>query len=217
MSDAKFPHLEDGTDSLAKANMGQQPSRKQGELEDNPVGLSKDAARELVDDLDRHLASYSLMYHQYHKHHWLVIGPQFRDLHLFLEEHYQQVHQDLDAIAERMTVLGGIPTCSPSNQEKLAYIQHEPEGYFRTRTMLELDLECEKAISVNLRKSIKKALQHEDFATKSFLESLLLRAEDRAHHLAHYLESDTLEVGLTAEESDLKEDPALEAVGAGEV
>ena len=163
------------------------------------------------------LESVSIFYHQYHKHHWLVIGPQFRDLHLFLEEHYKEVHAHLDMIAERMTVLGGIPTCAPTNQEKIAYIQHEPEGYFRTRTMLELDLECEKRVAVELRKSVKLALEHEDFGTKSFLEMLLRHTEDRAHHLAHFLESDTLEVGLTADESELREDPALEAVGEGEI
>ena len=206
------PHLADGSGSTRKANMGVRPIRKVGELEGNPVGLSTEACRELATHLDRHLAAYAVLYHQYHKHHWLVVGPQFRDLHLHLEEYYEEVHQHYDQIAERLTVLGAIPTCSPRAQEELAYIQHEPEGLFRVRHMLELDIECEKAVCVELRKSIKVALKHDDFGTKRLLETWLGHAEDRAHHLEHFLEADTMEVGLTATEDELKEDPVLEEI-----
>ncbi|MEM8599535.1 MAG: DNA starvation/stationary phase protection protein [Bacteroidota bacterium] len=205
------PYLANGSGSTEKANMGRTPLRTVDAYEGNPIGLPDAACIELKGHLDRHLAAYNILYHQYHKHHWLVVGPQFRDLHLFLETHYNEAHAQLDEIAERLTVLGGIPTCSPSAQEKLAYIQHEPEGQFPVRDMLELDLLCEKQVCIELRKSIHVALNHSDFGTKRLLEKLLAHAEDRAHHLEHFLENDTLEVGLTATESDLAEDPVLEA------
>lgn len=214
MADDKFshphPHLrDDASGSTKKAHMGRKPVRALGEMEGNPVGLSAEACEALAKSLDRHLASYSILYHQYHKHHWLVVGPQFRDLHLFLEEHYTQVHEHFDAIAERLTVLGGIPTCSPSEQEKLAYIQHEPEGQFRVRHMLELDIECERMVCIELRKTVKLAMEHDDFGTKSLAEKWLRYAEDRAHHIEHFLDADTLELGLTASEADVQEDPVL--------
>lgn len=199
--------------SIAKANMGSDPLHTVDENEGNPVGLDDDGAKAIAKDFDAHLATYGVLYHQYHKHHWLVVGPQFRDIHLHLEEYYNQVHADFDLIAERMTVLGGIPTCSPSEQEKLAYIQHEPEGQYRVRQMLELDILCEKRVCQKLRESIKLALEHNDFGSKSLLEAVLLRAEDRAHHLEHFLESDTLEVGLTADADEVDEDPVLEEIG----
>lgn len=204
------PGRKDGSGSIAKAAINRTPLRSVGEVEGNPVGLSEKACKELVAHLDRHLASFSLLYHQYHKHHWLVMGPQFRDLHLFLEEHYEQIHQQFDAIAERLTVLGGIPTCSPSEQEKLAYIQHEPEGRFRIREMLELDIECEKILCQELRRSVKVAFEHGDFGTKRLLETWLGHAEDRAHHLEHFLEADSLEIGLTVD-NPVGKDPALES------
>ena len=185
---------------------------KLGEIEGNPVGLDQKACKEIAGHLDRHLAAYNVLYHQYHKHHWLVMGPQFRDLHLFLQGHYEQVHEHLDAIAERLTVLGAIPTCSPSAQEKLAYIEHEPEGQFRNRDMLEQAILCEKRVCVEMRKTINVALSHDDFGTKRLAEKWLQYAEDRAHHLEHFLEADTLEVGLTATASEVQEDPVLEAM-----
>jgi len=200
------PHPEKEGPSLRKADMPYKPIRKRGEIEDNPVGLSRESCETLVPQLDRHLASYNLLYNQYHKHHWLVVGPQFRDLHLFLEDHYTEVHEHLDAIAERMTVLGGIPTCSPSEQERIAYVSHEPEGMFRIRDMLSLDRECEREVTIELRKTIQAASDLGDFGTKALMEKLLLHAEDRAHHLEHFLEPDTMEIGLTAEEDDLPEE-----------
>ncbi|MEM6328604.1 MAG: DNA starvation/stationary phase protection protein [Bacteroidota bacterium] len=201
------------TGSLAKATMGTEPLVAVGENEGNPVGLNDDGARALAHHLDAHLATYGVLYHQYHKHHWLVAGPQFRDLHLHLEGYYNEIHADFDRIAERVTVLGGIPTCSPSEQEKLAYIQHEPEGQYRVRQMLELDILCEKRVCQKLRDSIHLAIAHSDFGTKSLLEVILRRAEDRAHHLEHFLEADTMEIGLTSTADEVTEDPVLEAIG----
>ena len=214
MSSSNHPQLADNASgSVAKARMGRRPIRERGTIEGNPVGLSAESCKALSADLDRHLATYAVLYHQYHKHHWLVMGPQFRDLHLHLEGYYEEVHLHLDEIAERLTVLGGIPTSSPSEQEKLAYVQHEPEGLFRIRQMLELDIECEKAVCIELRKSIKTALDHDDFGTKRLLEKWLGHAEDRAHHLEHFLDADTMEVGLTAQEEEVMEDPVLEEMG----
>ena len=189
--------------------------RKLGEIEGNPVGLDKKACAEVAKHLDRHLASFNVLYHQYHKHHWLVMGPQFRDLHLFLEDHYTQIHKHLDQIAERLTVLGAIPTCSPSEQAKLAYVEHEPEGQFRNRDMLEQAILCEKRVCVEMRETIKVALEHNDFGSKRLAEKWLQYAEDRAHHLEHFLEADTLEVGLTAKAGEVQEDPVLEAMDEG--
>jgi starvation-inducible DNA-binding protein len=186
--------------------MNRSPLREVGDLESNPVGLSEETCRELVGHLDAHLAAYNVLYHQYHKHHWLVRGPQYRDLHLFLEQNYNEVHEHLDAIAERITLLGGLPTCSPAEQEKLSYVRHEPEGLFRVRDMLELDMESEREVCVRLRKTIALAARHEDFGTKRLLEKVLAHAEERAHHIEHYLEPDTLELGLTATEKDIRGD-----------
>ena len=161
--------------------------RKQKEYEGNPVGLDKKVAVEMAKHLDRHLASMITLYHQYHKHHWMVEGPQFRDLHLFLEENYQQLHEGYDAVAERLTVMGVTPTCHPANVIKLSYVDHEEEGVFHIRESLEHDMEAEKNIAINLRATIKKAFELGDYATKSLLEDLLFKTEDRAHHIEHFL------------------------------
>lgn len=182
-----------------------EPLRKPGEYEGNPIGLSQEACEAIGHDLDQHLAAFAVLYHQYHKHHWLVKGPQFRDLHLFFEEHYEQVHQHYDLIAERLTALGFVPTCGPSAQEKLSYIRHEPEGYFPVRDMLEADIRAEATVCMRLRQTIKTCYEHGDHGTRRLLSKVLLAAEKRAHHLEHFLEGDTLEVGNIVGEEALRE------------
>src|SRR4030095_11848550 len=96
------------------------PWKSKDTLEQNPIGLSRDVTERLVPDLDTHLASLFVLFHQYQKHHWLVEGPQFRDLHLSLAEAYEEVHKQADTIAERITALGGIPTSNPVEQAAIA-------------------------------------------------------------------------------------------------
>ncbi len=175
-----------------------QPWRAKDEIEENPIGLSKETVSKLLPELDRHLASLMTLFHQYQKHHWLVEGPQFQDLHLFLQKHYEAVHQQFDQVAERITALGGIPTSSPNEQAKLAYIEHEPEGTFRIRHMLERDRFHEKTIAEHLRATIQAATHLGDFGTETLLKEILMAVEDRAHHLDHFLSDDTLEIGLIA-------------------
>lgn len=166
--------------------------REQDEYADNPVGLSKATATEMAKELDRHLATFITLFHQYHKHHWLVEGPQFRDLHLFFEEHYTEVHTQFDQLAERLTVMGFAPTCHPENVYKLSYVEHEPEGVFRIREALERDMEAERKIAVELRKSIKNATDRMDYATETMLKGILYKVEDRAHHIEHFLGADSV-------------------------
>lgn len=165
-------------------------------IEDNPIGLSREVTRELIPLLDRHQASLFLLFHQYQKHHWLVEGPQFRDLHLFLGDLYEAVHKQVDRIAERITALGGIPTSHPVELAKTAYIEHEPEGAFRIRDMLKRDRAHEGQIAQKLRETIARARDLGDPGTEHLLKEILLEVEDRAHHLDHFLGGDSLEMGL---------------------
>jgi len=171
------------------------PWKEPGTLEGNPIGLDRTATSKMVKELDAHLASLFVLYHQYLKHHWLVEGPQFRDLHLFLNDAYAEVEKQGDHLAERITALGGIPTCDPVEQAKLSFVAHEPEGTFRIRPSLELDRSHEGEIAKRLRSSIRLAQKLGDFGTEHLVKGILLQVEDRAHHLDHFLGHDSLEIG----------------------
>lgn len=183
-----------------------QKLRKKTTYEGNPVGLSDKACKEISAHLDKHLAALWVMYAQYHKHHWLVEGPQFRDIHLFLQAHYEEVNLQLDAVAERMTLLGYTPTTRLEDYVKLSYIKQEPEDVFHIRDGFENDMHNERRIAEEFRKTIKLCIKHDDFGTKSMLEGFLFKIEDRCHHLEHFLGEDSLSVGLLHKPSEVDED-----------
>ena len=44
----------------------------------------------------------------YKKHHGQVAGPTFYQLHLLFDKHYDEQSEPVDAIAERIQLLGGV-------------------------------------------------------------------------------------------------------------
>ena len=184
--------LEKHLSELQEKHSFGKPERKAGSFEENPIGLPAKVAKDIGTQLDRHQSSLFVLFNQYQKHHWVVEGPQWRDLHLYLEQAYTQIHQDLDALAERMTVLGGVPSSGPAALLKSAYIEHEPEGKFSIRASLENSMAAEKLIAIALRTSIEEANKAGDFGSERLLKKTLEHTEDRAHHLEHYLADDKL-------------------------
>ncbi|APZ52117.1 Dps family protein [Salipiger abyssi] len=65
-----------------------------------------------TDSLTRILARTFRLYVQTHGYHWNVEGPEFRQLHGFFEEQYQELWNSLDEIAERLRSLGAYAPAS---------------------------------------------------------------------------------------------------------
>lgn len=170
-------------------------------IEDNPVRLPRDTVQELIPELDGHVASLFTLFHQYQKQHWLVKGPQYKELHNFFKDNYEEVHEQVDKIAERMTLIGGIPTSSPQEFVMLSYIEHEPEGVFAARDMLLRDREAEGLIAERLRQTITMAKNAEDYGTETLLKEILVEVEERADELDHFLG----EHGLRADMGDAQQ------------
>lgn len=171
--------------------------RPKSEYEGNPVGLADAAAKAISADLDEHLASYVVLWAQYHKYHWMVEGPQFRDLHLFLQANYEECTLDLDAIAERITLLGCTPSTTLKAYAANAYCEEESEDVMHIRDSLTFAMQNEGKVCNRLRKTVKLCLEYDDFGTKKMIEGMLERAENRAHHAEHFLGHDSLVVGYT--------------------
>lgn len=173
-------------------NPSSTPTQEIETIERNPIGLPSFAAKEVSDHLDVLVSSISLQFHQYLKHHWVVEGPEHRDLHKFFEELYEQSKQHMDAIAERMTTLGAVPTASPQNQILKSVLSMEPEGAHPIRAMLEGDLNNEQTLITHIRSSIEQTNQLGDYGTETLLKGILMDRENDAHEIEHYLSSDSL-------------------------
>ncbi|USZ73190.1 DNA starvation/stationary phase protection protein DpsA [Natronosalvus halobius] len=161
-------------------------------VEENALRLDQEKAEQVVDALNTELANAYVLYHQLKKHHWVVEGAEFRDLHLFFEEAYEHAEEGADLIAERAQALGGVPVSGPSNLEDRATVEFEGEDVYDIRTMMENDLEIYGEIIESMRDSIELATNLGDHATAQILREILVEVEDDAHHFEHYLEDETL-------------------------
>ncbi|WP_026371024.1 DNA starvation/stationary phase protection protein DpsA [Kallotenue papyrolyticum] len=167
-------------------------------VRDNPFGLPHETASQVVGALNQDLASMITLYQQYHKHHWIVEGAQFLELHLLLEEHYNQLHDQFDQVAERIVALGGLPVSGPAEIQEHAYIKHEDPGMFDLREMLEHDLAAEGTLASHLRQHIELASRLGDYGTEALLKAILEATEKRAAFLEKHLQEESLTRGIPA-------------------
>src|SRR6266567_2731342 len=79
-----------------------------GHLVKMPIALSEAACRESVENLNQILADTIALRDLYKKHHWQVAGPTFYQLHLLFDKHADEQTGLIDALAERIQLLGGI-------------------------------------------------------------------------------------------------------------
>src|SRR3974377_1878196 len=72
-----------------------------------PTDLKSNAVRDLSGALNALLADMFALYLKTKNFHWHISGPHFRDYHLLLDEHGDQIFATTDDIAERVRKIGG--------------------------------------------------------------------------------------------------------------
>ncbi|MEO0409895.1 MAG: Dps family protein [Cyanobacteria bacterium P01_A01_bin.135] len=163
-----------------------------GEVGDNPVALEKEVTTPVCEGLNLVYASFQALYLQYQKHHFVIEGAEFYSIHEFFQEGYDATQGHAHDVAERLNGLGGVPAGSFSVLADLCCFTPEPDGIYTCRQMIENDLAAEQAVIGLLRRLAVQAESVGDRATRYLYEEILLKTEDRAFHLDHFLAHDSL-------------------------
>jgi len=169
-----------------------QVRQQAGTVEENGLRLDKEKAEQVIDALNADLANAYALYHQLHKHHWNVEGAEFLEIHVFLQEVYEDVEAAADELAERLQSLGGVPHASMTTLAENATVEVEDEDVYDIRTSLANDIEMMGDIIESYREHIELAEGLGDYATSEILRQQIVTLEEHTHHLEHYLEDDTL-------------------------
>src|SRR5450432_4218095 len=72
-----------------------------------PTDLNREGVAEIATELRRLLADAFALYLKTKNFHWHMTGRHFRDYHLLLDEHAEQIFAMTDDIAERARKIGG--------------------------------------------------------------------------------------------------------------
>ncbi|MGB5963101.1 MAG: Dps family protein [Coleofasciculaceae cyanobacterium] len=167
-----------------------------GEVHDNPILLDHSVTAPVCEGLNAVLASFQALYLQYQKHHFVVEGAEFYQLHEYFSDSYEQVQGHVHDVGERLDGLGGVPAASFSALAQLCCWTPEADGVFPCRQMIEHDLAAEQAIIGLIRRQAAQAESLGDRATRHLYETILLKTEERAYHLGHFLAHDSLTLGF---------------------
>jgi DNA-binding ferritin-like protein len=170
--------------------------RNFGQVYDNPVMLERSVTEPVCEGLNVALASFQALYLQYQKHHFVVEGAEFYMLHQFFGESYEQVQAHVHDIGERLDGIGGVPVASFNKLAQLCCFEPEEDGVFNCRAMVEHNLVAEQAMISLIRRQATQAESLGDRATRYLYETILLKTEERAYHLAHFLAHDSLTLGF---------------------
>lgn len=64
---------------------------------------------ELENKLNEFLADLNIFYRKLQNYHWNIEGKEFFQVHVKLEELYDEINEQIDEIAEHIAILGGQP------------------------------------------------------------------------------------------------------------
>src|SRR5262249_28846634 len=93
-----------------------------------PLELEEPVRLEMTEKLNQLLADTITLRDLYKKCHWQVAGPTFYQLHLLFDKHYGEQNELVDAIAERIQLLGGVSLAMAADVAETTQIERPPRG-----------------------------------------------------------------------------------------
>jgi starvation-inducible DNA-binding protein len=148
-----------------------------------PTDLGANATRDISAALTGLLADVFALYLKTKNFHWHMSGPHFRDYHLLLDEHGDQIFAMTDPIAERVRKLGGTALRSIGQISRQQRIADNDASYVTPQDMLaELREDNRKLVAI-MREVHDTCDEHHDVASTSLLEVWIDEAERRSWFL----------------------------------
>ena len=148
-----------------------------------PSDLGAEAVRDIGGALTLLLADVFALYLKTKNFHWHMSGPHFRDYHLLLDEHGDQIFATTDAIAERVRKIGGTTLRSIGHIGRLQRVEDNDADFVTPMDMLAELRDDNKQLVAHLRETHDLCDEHGDVATASLLEVWIDEAERRTWFL----------------------------------
>ncbi|MEU9204757.1 DNA starvation/stationary phase protection protein [Streptomyces sp. NPDC048332] len=159
-----------------------------GTVKQFPIGLSYEARMYSCQRLNKALADTQILYGLYKKHHWLMRGATFYQLHLVLDKHAGEQLELIDTLAERVQSLGGVAVGDARHVAEITSIPRPPDGVEEVPAMLARLLEAHEAILVDAHDAAARTIELGDDGTNDLLVSQVIRTgELQTWFLAEHL------------------------------
>jgi starvation-inducible DNA-binding protein len=170
--------------------MNKPNSKKKSELtqrRDAPLAtrtdLSHTGTKDITATMNAILADVFALYLKTKNFHWHMSGPHFRDYHLLLDEHAEQLFAMTDPIAERVRKIGGLTLHSIGQISRTQRVLDNDADYVEPLDMLAELADDNKTLAARMREAHNVCDEHRDVATASLIEVWIDETERRSWFL----------------------------------
>ena len=153
------------------------------ELSQPPSDLTRDAVVEISSALRILLADAFALYIKTKNFHWHMSGVHFRDFHLLLDDHGDQLFAMTDEIAERVRKVGGATIRSIGRIARLQRIADNDAEFVTPADMLSELHEDEQRLVLSMLAVHSLCGDANDVATASLLENWIDQSQRRGWFL----------------------------------
>lgn len=140
-----------------------------------PAALTKNLQAVLVDLTALHLVGKQA--------HWNIVGPNFRDLHLNLDEVVDIARASADDIAERMRALHATPDARPAVVAEQTSLPEFPQGEVLTHDAIDL-MTASVEGTVGTMRSVHDEVDEADPTSADILHGIIEKLEQQAWFLS---------------------------------
>ena len=148
-----------------------------------PTDLGDNAAAAVASELNLLVADAFALYVKTKNFHWHMSGPHFRDYHLLLDEHADQIFATTDPLAERARKIGQKTLRSIGQINKVSRVKNNDADFVSPLDMLKELCADNREMAKNMRKAHEVCDENEDFASASLLENYIDETERRTWFL----------------------------------
>jgi starvation-inducible DNA-binding protein len=145
--------------------------------------LTPSATKDVAGAMNAILADVFALYLKTKNFHWHMSGPHFRDYHLLLDEHGDQLFAMTDPIAERIRKVGGLTLKSIGHISRTQRVIDNDADYVEPLDMLAELADDNKTLAARLREAHNVCEEHRDIATASLIEVWIDETERRTWFL----------------------------------
>jgi starvation-inducible DNA-binding protein len=143
-----------------------------------PLELEEPVRLEMTEQLNLLLADSMTLRDLYKKSHWQVSGATFYQLHLLFDKHFGEQVEIVDAIAERIQLLGGVSIAMAADVAETTRIERPPRGREEVPVQISRLLDAHQVVIRNCRTLARLASELGDDGTNDLVVSDVLRGNE---------------------------------------
>lgn len=143
--------------------------------------------QDLNKELNKLVATWSVLYTKLHNYHWYVTGNAFFTLHAKFEELYNEITINFDDTAERILSKGGEPVATLKEYLELSHVQEATGNETADEMVAMIVSDFEKQMQA-INNAMQLAAKEGDDRTEDLLNSMYLSLEKHTWMLKAFLD-----------------------------